>query len=60
MLNRFFDYNLKLDGIIRNNTIKEINSCHPESLFNVIKSARIHYYHSIAQKGQNHKFLKGQ
>ncbi|WP_289054956.1 glycoside hydrolase family 108 protein [Carboxylicivirga marina] len=59
VLNRFFGYDLKLDGIIGKNTIKAINSCHPESLFNAIKSARIHYYHIIAQRGENYKFLKG-
>ncbi len=59
VLNRFFDYELKLDGIIGKQTIFAINSCPPESLFNAIKSARIHYYHIIAQKGQNQKFLKG-
>ncbi len=59
VLNRFFDCDLKLDGLIGNKTIAAINSCHPESLFNGIKSARIHYYHTIAKKGQNQKFLKG-
>jgi len=59
VLNRFFDCDLKLDGIIGKNTIKEINSSNPELLFNAIKSARIHYYHTIAKRGQNHKFLKG-
>ncbi len=59
VLNRFFDCDLKLDGIIGKNTIKAINSCPPELLFNTIKTARIHYYNTIAQRGQNHKFLKG-
>lgn len=59
VLNRFFEYDLKLDGIIGKNTVKAINSCPPETLFNAIKSARVHYYHTIAQRGQNHKFLKG-
>ena len=59
VLNRFFEYDLKLDGIIGKNTVKAINSCPPESLFNAIKSARIHYYNVIAQRGQNHNFLKG-
>ncbi|WP_363321655.1 putative peptidoglycan-binding domain-containing protein [Plebeiibacterium sediminum] len=57
VLNRFFDCELKLDGIIGKNTIKAI--CPPELLFNAIKSARIHYYNTIAQRGQNQKFLKG-
>ncbi|GAO27758.1 hypothetical protein JCM15548_14608 [Geofilum rubicundum JCM 15548] len=48
-----------MDGIIGRNTVKAINSCPPEVLFNAIKSARIHYYNTIAQRGQNHKFLKG-
>jgi len=59
VLNRFFEYDLKLDGIIGKNTVKAINSCPPETLFKAIKSARIHYYNTIAQKGQNYKFLKG-
>nr|WP_321409110.1 glycosyl hydrolase 108 family protein [uncultured Carboxylicivirga sp.] len=59
VLNRFFDFDLKLDGIIGNQTITAINSCPPEMLFNAIKSARVHYYHVIAQKGQNQKFLEG-
>ncbi|MCU4166619.1 glycoside hydrolase family 108 protein [Carboxylicivirga caseinilyticus] len=59
VLNRFFDCELKLDGIIGKNTIKALNSCPPEMLFNAIKSARIHYYNTIAQRGQNQKFLKG-
>lgn len=59
VLNRFFDCELKLDGIIGNQTIVAINSCESESLFNTIKTARIYYYHVIAQKGQNQKFLKG-
>ncbi len=59
VLNRFFDFELKLDGIIGKQTISAINSCIPEMLFNAIKSARIHYYYTIAQKGQNQKFLKG-
>ncbi|WP_363320288.1 putative peptidoglycan-binding domain-containing protein [Plebeiibacterium marinum] len=58
-MNRFFEYDLKLDGIIGKNTVKAINSCPSETLFNAIKSARIHYYITIAQKSQNHKFLKG-
>ncbi|MGQ1785621.1 putative peptidoglycan-binding domain-containing protein [Saccharicrinis sp. GN24d3] len=58
-LNRFFDCDLKLDGIIGKNTIKAINSCPPELLFNPIKSARMDYYHTIAQRWQNHKFTKG-
>ncbi|MCW3806165.1 glycoside hydrolase family 108 protein [Plebeiibacterium marinum] len=59
VLNRFFDYDLKLDGIIGKQTINAINSCPSEPLFNAIKSARVHYYNTIAQRGQNHKFLKG-
>lgn len=59
VLNRFFDCDLKLDGIIGNQTIAAINSCDPEILFNAIKSARIHYYHIIARKDENAKFLKG-
>jgi lysozyme family protein len=59
VLNRFFDCDLKLDGIVGKQTINAINSCSPESLFNAIKSARIHYYHVIAKRGQNHKFLLG-
>ena len=59
VLNRFFDCDLKLDGIIGTQTIAAINSCDAEILFNAIKSARIHYYHIIATKDENAKFLKG-
>ncbi len=59
VLNRYFDCDLKLDGIIGKQTINAINFCPPQQLFNAIKSARIHYYHVIAKKGQNAKFLKG-
>jgi len=38
--------------------MKAIRSYPLESLFNAIKSARIHYFNTIAQRGQNHKFLK--
>ncbi len=55
VLNRFFDLELKLDGIIGKQTINAINSCPSEPLFNAIKTARIHYYHIIAQKAQNQK-----
>ncbi len=59
VLNLSFSYNLKVDGIIGRHTLKAINTCSPKSLFNAIKSARIVYYHTIAHKGQNHKFLNG-
>lgn len=58
-LNRFFDCDLKLDGIIGNQTIAAINSCEPAALFKVIKLARVHYYQTIAKRGENAKFLKG-
>ncbi|WP_430819543.1 putative peptidoglycan-binding domain-containing protein [Carboxylicivirga caseinilyticus] len=48
-----------MDGIIGSKPITTINPCSPEPLFNAIKSIRIHYYYTIAQKGQNLKFLKG-
>ncbi len=57
VLNRFFDCDLKMDGIIGNQTIAAINSCAPEQLFDAIKAARIHYYHVIARKDENAKFL---
>jgi len=59
VLNRFFDCDLKIDGIIGNQTIAAINSCDPKKLFNAIKAARIHYYHVIARKDENAKFLEG-
>nr|WP_321411487.1 glycosyl hydrolase 108 family protein [uncultured Carboxylicivirga sp.] len=59
VLNRFFDCDLKMDGIIGNQTIAAINSCDPEQLFNAIKAARIHYYHVITRKDENAKFLEG-
>ncbi len=59
VLNRFFDYDLKLHGIIGKQTTTAINSCQPEMLYNAIKSVRIHYYHVIAKKGQNQRFLEG-
>jgi len=51
--------NYKCIGIIGTQTIAAINSCDAEILFNAIKSARIHYYHIIARKDENAKFLKG-
>lgn len=59
VLNQSFNYNLKLDGIIGTRTINAINNCTPLALFKAIKLARIKYYHAIARKGQNYKFLKG-
>jgi lysozyme family protein len=59
VLNQHFDHDLKLDGIIGNITIAAINHCLPQTLFDVIKIARIRYYHAIAKNGQNYKFLKG-
>ncbi len=59
VLNQHFDYDLMLDGIIGRNTISAINTCTPIDLFDAIKAARIRYYHTIAQNGQNYKFLKG-
>ena len=59
VLNLYFDYDLKLDGIIGRNTITAINACIPENLFDAIKTARIRYYHTIAKNGQNYKFLDG-
>ncbi len=59
VLNQFFDYELKLDGIIGKQTIAAINSCESELLFDTIKSARIHYCHVISQKGKNYLFLEG-
>jgi lysozyme family protein len=48
-----------MDGIIGKQTLYIINGCEPKALFDAIKMARIRYYHIIAQRGQNHKFLKG-
>ena len=59
VLNRYFNRDLKLDGIIGNNTVNAINSIQPELLFVAIKDARIYYYHLISKRSQNHKFLKG-
>ncbi len=58
-LNQFLDHNLKMDGIIGTKTIIAINHCKAQSLFDAIKVARIRYYHTIAKKGQNYKFLNG-
>ena len=59
VLNQFFDFDLKMDGIIGNQTLSAINSCDPEPLFDAIKLARVRYYYTIAKKGQNKKFLDG-
>ncbi len=59
VLNRFFDYDLKLDGLFGKKTIASINNSEPELLFNAIKAARIHYYYILAQNGLQKKFLKG-
>jgi lysozyme family protein len=58
-LNQFFNANLKMDGLIGNQTLSEINQCNPRELFNAIKAARIRYYYTIAKRGLNFKFLKG-
>jgi hypothetical protein len=39
--------------------LSAINACEPKTLFDAIKMARIRYYHTIAKKGENGKFLKG-
>jgi lysozyme family protein len=59
VLNQLFSTDLKMDGIIGNNTISAINQCNAQSLFDAIKMARIRYYYSIAKRGENYKFLKG-
>nr|WP_321411193.1 glycosyl hydrolase 108 family protein [uncultured Carboxylicivirga sp.] len=59
VLNQSFSTDLKMDGIIGNNTISAINGCNAQSLFDAIKMARIRYYYSIAKRGENYKFLKG-
>jgi len=59
VLNQIFNARLVIDGIIGKKTINAINRCEPETLFDAIKAARINYYHTIARKGKNHKFLKG-
>jgi lysozyme family protein len=59
VLNQSFDADLKMDGIIGNQTLSVINSCEPRTLFIAIHRARVRYYHSIAKKGKNHLFLEG-
>ncbi|MBN2820487.1 MAG: hypothetical protein JXP36_16050 [Bacteroidales bacterium] len=59
VLNQFFGADLKMDGIIGNQTLSAINACEPETLFTAIHRARVRYYHSIAKKGKNHLFLEG-
>jgi lysozyme family protein len=59
VLNQFFNADLKMDGILGKQSLAAINGCNPMELFNGIKLARIHYYNTIAKKGQNQKFLKG-
>ncbi len=59
VLNKSFDYVLKIDGAIGDITISAINDCDPKELFWEIKKARIKYYHSISKKGKNHIFLEG-
>lgn len=58
-LNQFSKADLKMDGVIGKQTLSVINSCEPKALFDAIKIARIRYYHTIAKKGENAKFLKG-
>ena len=59
VLNQFFNADLKMDGIIGNQTLSAINACEPETLFVAIHRARVRYYHSITKKGKNHLFLEG-
>jgi len=58
-LNQFFECELKMDGIIGKQTIEAIEKCSSQTLFDAIKMARINYYHTIAKRGQNFRFLKG-
>ena len=58
-LNQFCNAYLKMDGVIGKQTLSAISNCEPKSLFDVIKIARIRYYHTIAKKGENAKFLNG-
>ena len=59
VLNSSFDKGLLEDGIIGGKTVQAINACGARNLFDAIKKARIDFYHRIAKKGENHKFLKG-
>lgn len=59
VLNRFFNENLVMDGILGKNSLKAINRYDPEVLFNAIHKARVKYYFTIAKKGENHLFLRG-
>jgi len=59
VLNQFFDGDLKMDGILGNQTLSAINACDPRLLFVAIHRARVRYYHSISKKGKNYLFLEG-
>lgn len=44
VLNKYFSFNLAIDGVIGKNTLKAINSVNDEELFIVLAQARIHAY----------------
>ena len=59
VLDQFFGADLKMDGIIGNQTLSAINACDPRTLFVALHGARVRYYHSISKKSNNHLFLEG-
>jgi lysozyme family protein len=59
VLNSPFQAKLKVDGFIGKQSLVAINACNPRILFDELKAARIRYYYSIAERGENWKFLDG-
>lgn len=50
---------LKVDGVLGDKTLKEVNRLDSKSLCNVLCDRRKMFFESIAKKGDNAKFLKG-
>lgn len=50
---------VRADGIVGRKTISAINAQDPQKLFHRIKMLRTNYYHQLAHRGNNKKFLRG-
>ena len=50
---------VKADGIVGKKTISAINAQDPARLFADLKRLRTSFYHSVARRGKNRKYLRG-
>ncbi len=51
--------NVSVDGVLGNKTLEAINNADGKELCNKLCQRREAFFHAIAKKGQNEKFLKG-